>query len=83
MSVESSPRNIREFLSLQSTGGNYLRQAAADANNTVLPFLASTVREVLRWFRKKERLNMFNSGYSSMVIKATPYKLQYSLFLQR
>jgi len=24
MSVESSPRNIREFLSLQSTGGNYL-----------------------------------------------------------
>ena len=38
------------------------------------------------WFRKKERLNIFNSCYSSMVIKATPlspYKLQYSLFLQR
>ena len=25
------------------------------------------------WFRKKERLNIFYSCYSSMVIKATPY----------
>ena len=32
------------------------------------------------WFRKKERLNIFNSSYSSLVVKATPYKLQYSLF---
>ena len=35
------------------------------------------------WFHKKERLNIFYSCYSSMVTKATLYKLQYSLFLQR
>jgi len=33
-------------------------------------------------FRKKECLNIFNPCYSSLVIKATPCKLQYSSFLQ-
>jgi len=44
---------------------------------------SSPTRPPCCWFRKKERLNVFNSCYSSVVIKATQYKLQYSLFLQR
>ena len=51
-----------------------------------IPPLSIRVQPDLRavgFFRKKERLNIFYSCYSSMVTKATPYKLQYSLFLQR
>jgi len=34
---------------------------------------SSSARPPGCWFRKKERLNIFYSCYSSMVIKATPY----------